>query len=322
MTNPAGSASARNGRGRALVVGFGSIGARHAGILAEMGMEVSVVSRRPLDDVPYPRYSTIAEAAQSGHFAYAVVATETSGHGDALRQLAQTGVAQRVMVEKPLFSSPVFPPDLAAAFPVPVYVGYQLRFHPGLRRLRALLAGRRVLSAQFYVGQHLDGWRLNRTGRDSYSGQASQGGGVLRDLSHELDLALWLFGECRAVTALGGRLGDVTWDSDDAWSILGRFQGCAMASLQMNYLDRIGQRRIVVVAEDTTIAVDLVRGVIEQDGRTEQIVCDRNGPLRDMHLSVLEDAGLDVCDYSFGLQVMALIGAIETAAASNQWVAP
>ncbi len=317
MTN-----SAEKGQCRALVVGYGSIGARHVGILTEMGLDVSVVSRRPLQDVACNRFPSIAEAARSGHFAYAVVATETARHDDALRQLAQTGVAQRVMVEKPLFSDPVLPPDLASDFPVPVYVGYQLRFHPGLRRLRDLLAGRQVLSAQFYVGQHLDSWRVHRTGRDSYSAQASQGGGVLRDLSHELDLALWLFGECRAVTALGGRLGDVTWDSDDAWSILGRFQGCAMASLQMNYLDRIGQRRIVAVTEDTTIAVDLVRGVIEQDGRVEQIVCDRNGPIRDMHRSVLEEAGLDVCDYSSGLRVMALIGAVETAAASRQWVTP
>lgn len=203
-----------------------------------------------------------------------------------------------------------------------VYVGYQLRFHPGMQRLRDVIGGRRCLLAEFYVGQHLDSWRTGRAGSDTYSGHAARGGGVLRDLSHELDLAYWLFGTCERLTAIGGRLSDVTADSDDTWGILAEFERCPAVSMQMSYLDRIGQRRIVVVAEDTTVAVDLMRGTIDHDGRIEQIICDRDTPIRNMHRAVLEQNGLEVCDLEGGLKVVAAVEAVERAGQAGIWIIP
>ena len=42
---------------KSAIIGFGSIGARHADILKKMGLSVSVVSSR--NDVPYPVYKNI-----------------------------------------------------------------------------------------------------------------------------------------------------------------------------------------------------------------------------------------------------------------------
>lgn len=303
--------------GRALVIGFGSIGGRHARILAELGLSVAVVSRHSSASADFEFYPSIAAALKTAAYNYAVVATETSSHEADLQALAQSGGGGRMMVEKPLYSR--IPPSIPS-YPVPVHVGYQLRFHPCVQRLRDLLKDRRCLTAQFYVGQHLDSWRIGRSGRQSYSSRTSQGGGVLRDLSHELDLAQWLFGDCRNVTALGGRFADVTEDSDDAWGILGKFDHCPVVSLQMNYLDRIGQRRIVVVAEDMSVVADLVHGTVEWDGHMERLTCDRDGPIRDMHRDILENGGQEACCFEAGLRVMRMIEAIETAGARNQWV--
>ena len=311
--------SARTSRGRALVVGFGSIGKSHARILTELGVAVSVVSRREAGDDAYPHFASIDTALSTEAFDYAVVATETSAHAADLDLLAQSGAVARILVEKPLFGDL---PAIRLAFRPTVHVGYQLRFHPGIQRLREMIDGRRCLLAEFYVGQHLDGWRSGRTGRDSYSGQAAKGGGVLRDLSHEVDLAHWLFGSCERLAAIGGRLSDVTADSDDVWSILGKFERCPAVSVQMNYLDRIGQRRFVVVADDTTIAIDLVRGTIDCDGRVEQTACDRDTPIREMHRAVLDRNGREVCDLEDGLEVIATIEAIEHAGRTGIWMKP
>ena len=310
---------AQPNRGRALVIGFGSIGERHARILTELGFSVSVVSRRQIGGGAYQLLPSVGAALSAGPFDYAVVATETSAHAADLGLLAQSEAVAKVLVEKPLFAGL---PAARPSFRSLIHVGYQLRFHPGIRRLREAIGGRRCRLAQFYVGQHLDDWRPGRPARDSYSGQAAKGGGVLRDLSHELDLALWLFGTCKRLTAIGGRLSDVTIDSDDAWGILAEFERCPAVSVQMNCLDRIGQRRIVVVAEDTTVAVDLVRGTIDRDGRIERIVRDRDAPIREMHRAILEQDGLEVCDLEGGLKVMAAIEAIERAGRDGIWVIP
>jgi predicted dehydrogenase len=282
-------------------------------------MSVSVVSRSGRTGAGYPCFPSIKAALAEGRFEYAVVATETSDHWAALTALAETCRVEKLLVEKPLFGElPAVRPSSLGM----VHVGYQLRFHPAIVRLRDLISARRCLQAELYVGQHLDGWRAGRAGRDTYSGQAAKGGGVLRDLSHELDLALWLFGDCQRLTAIGGRLSEVTADSDDAWSILAGFERCPVVSLQMNYLDRIGQRRIVVVADDTTVNVDLVRGTLECNGALESVASDRDRPFTDMHRAVLERGGQDVCGLEGGLRVMSIVDAVERAGETGTWIAP
>ncbi len=304
----------------ALIVGFGSIGERHARILTELGFVVSVVSRRKgIADKTYHFYPTIAAAIAAKKFDYAVVATETSAHADDLAALAHSGAVTKILVEKPLFAEPPASPPAALSN---VHVGYQLRFHPAMQRLRGLIKGKRCLQADFYVGQHLDGWRAGRTGRETYSGSTAKGGGVLRDLSHELDLVHWLFGTCKRVTAIGGRLSNVTADSDDAWTILAELEHCPAVSVRMNYLDRIGQRQVVILADDVTITADLKTGAIHHNENAEQIACDRDTPIRDMHRAILEQDGRQACSYADGLKVVGMIDAIERAGHAGVWVSP
>ncbi len=68
----------------------------------------------------------------------------------------------------------------------------------------------------------------------------------------------------------------------------------------MNYLDRIGQRRIEVVGEDMTITLNLENGTSHFGDRVEQLVCDRDTPIRDMHRAILERDGRDAHDFERG----------------------
>jgi predicted dehydrogenase len=175
------------------------------------------------------------------------------------------------------------------------------------------------VSASFYVGQHLDQWREGRSARDSYSGRAAAGGGVLRDLSHELDLACWLFGRCEAVVSIGGRFAEVTHDSDDCWTILARFERCDAVSFQLNYLDRIGQRRMTVIGRRETFAADLVAQTMTTESRTETFACERNDPIAAMHRAAL-NGGKGACTFAEGVNVVDLIDAIERSNRDRVWV--
>ncbi|WP_029008256.1 Gfo/Idh/MocA family protein [Azospirillum halopraeferens] len=299
-----------------LVVGQGSIGRRHRSVLTRLGCAVEAVSRRGGADC-HPDLTTGLRAATPD---CVVVATETADHAATLGALAVGGFAGRVLVEKPLFAVP-------AAVPVNRFaalaVAYQLRFHPVLQRLRDRLGGAPVLSAQFYVGQHLPDWRPGRDHRDSYSARAALGGGALRDLSHELDLADWLFGPWRRVAALGGTWGALGIDSDDTFSLLAEFAGCRAATFQLNYLDRRTRREIVLNTAEHTLCADLIAGTVAVDREPpERMTVDRDDAYAAMHRALLEGTGAaDLCDVASALRTVALVDAAERAAHSGVWVA-
>ncbi len=59
-------------------------------------------------------------------------------------------------------------------------VGYQMRFHPCLQRLHALVSGKkigRILSVRAEVGEYLPGWHKYEDYRQMYASRQDLGGG-------------------------------------------------------------------------------------------------------------------------------------------------
>jgi predicted dehydrogenase len=302
---------------RALVIGYGSIGQRHARILEGMGHEVAVVSRRAIE---HPRrFPDLAAALAAFRPDYAVIANETSLHRSSFRALKAQKFAGTVLVEKPLFH------DLAdddAGDEPRTYVAYNLRFHPLLLRLRDWMKNRPLVAASIHVGQHLATWRPQRDFRQSYSSQKALGGGVLRDLSHELDYTLWLFGPWRRVTALGGASGTLGIDADDRWSILLECERCPQVTVSLSYLDHAPRRQIAVNARDDSAVVEFFAGTFAAgDGKApEHIAVEREESYRRQHEAILSGRPGAACTYAEGYDVLRLIAAIERAAAERRWL--
>jgi predicted dehydrogenase len=301
---------------RACVIGQGSIGQRHGAVLRGMDCAVTAVSRRAVEaDAPHAVPSITAAFAINA-YDYVVIASETAQHGADLDALDALDYHGPLLIEKPLFSAPH---NISAARWPHLYVAYQLRFHPLLQRLKDEVEGAQILSASLAVGQHLDSWRAGRTGRDSYSRSRAAGGGALRDLSHELDLADWLLGPCTALTASGGRRADVTTDSDDAYALIARHQHCPQVMIQMNYLDHVGQRLITLITPERTLRADLMAGTLHINGKVASFAVDRDVPIRALHKAVLAGGGA-ACDLASAMRTMAVIAAAEVASAEQRWV--
>lgn len=301
----------------ALVVGLGSIGRRHARLLGELGLEVAAVSRRGDDALRC--HASLADALERETPHYVVVANETASHRPTLLALAEAGFAGTVLVEKPLFDRPAPLPEHRFAG---LYVGYNLRFHPLIAELKRLVADEPALSAQVYVGQYLPEWRPGRDYRATASASRAAGGGVLRDLSHELDYMSWIFGRCRQVAALGGRSGALDIDSDDVQALLLSFERCPTATAQLNYLDRQVAREIVVNTASRTIRADLVRGTLRVNAEERRFPVERDATYLAQHRSALGNGRETLCTAEEGAATVALIDAAERAAAGRSWVAP
>ena len=224
-----------------LVSGFGSIGQRHVRILREMGQKVHVFSRRKLQEEEY--YQNLEAALSEVHPEYVVITNETSEHESTLKKVLSFGVP-KILVEKPLFSTSV--ENLPENPKSQVCVAYNLWLHPLLQHLFSEIKEQSIISVQVYVGQYLPDWRPQQDYHNSYSISSAQGGGVLRDLSHELDYLNWLFGPWQALTALGGHYSSLAGDSEDVFCLLLKMENCPAVTLQLNYLDRTGRREILI----------------------------------------------------------------------------
>lgn len=300
---------------RALVVGYGSIGARHAKILEELGCLVAVVTAREVCFTH--RFETIAEAVLEFIPDYVVIATETARHTEGVAELSETGFRGTLLVEKPLSHSVC---DIGTTTFQGSFVAYNLRFHPIFLRLRELLITKKVLSVQAYVGQYLPSWRPGRDYRTVYSADKHAGGGVLRDLSHELDLLNWLLSGWLKLTALGGRFSNLEISSDDVFSILMETVRCPVVTVQMNYLDRIGQRRIIVNTEEQTIVADFIAGHLLVNDVREEFNIDRDHSYREMHRTLINGSRQDVCTFQEGLDVLHMITSAEQAVEEERWI--
>jgi predicted dehydrogenase len=126
-----------------------------------------------------------------------------------------------VFVEKPLGDSLEGVRQLAqeaASRSRVVALGYQLRFHPAVVKIKELLDSGRIgapVFADIHFGEWLPGMHPYEDYRESHAARRDQGGGVILCLSHEIDYATWLFGAPAGVFCAGGHLSPLEMDVED-----------------------------------------------------------------------------------------------------------
>ena len=296
------------------VVGAGSIGQRHQRLLQELGHEVVVVSKSSKS----AKYKSLTDALTQENFEYVVLASPTSQHFADLRVLIEKNFIGSVLVEKPIFDrSEKLKPNRFKL----LAVGYNLRFHPAIIWLQETLPQLGAISSvNFYVGQYLPTWRPDSDYRTSSSAKTDSGGGVLRDLSHELDLVQHVFGDWKKITAIGGKFSDLEIETDDTFSILLQTDRCSAVSVQMNYSDRLRQRLITVNGNNGTIQIDLVSNSATFNNSQKSFDVHPDSTYISQHNAVIHNQDLSVCSLAEALKVVATIEAVEKSAKKSKWI--
>lgn len=249
---------------RVLVTGRGSIAQRHVAHLraSRPDVRIGVVARGGPAAAAFGPCDSVGDFGAGLEWApdAVIVASVSSRHAGELEACLTRGLP--CLAEKPLVTDRPQLARLRAAGAAgrAVLVGCNLRYLPALRllgeRLRRGDLGK-LVRAQLEVGQHLAQWRPTRELASSYSADAAQGGGVVFDLVHEIDMARWLLGPLSVHAALGGRLGALPGDADDVHVALLRGAGGAPVTVSLDYLSRRPVRRYSIVCEGGTLDFDL-----------------------------------------------------------------
>lgn len=291
-----------------LIIGAGSIGRVHYNALLEKGHSAAFVTQRK--NLNNETFTSLEEALNTFSPNLVIIANETHNHFQSLLGLQRSGYNADVLVEKPLFHESV---DYSQITIKNIYVGYQLRFHPCLQWLKNFLLNEKILSVHGYVGQYLPTWRPKCDFVKSYSRYREKGGGVLRDLSHELDYLVWLLNKPKSIVARGGRVSEITFDSEDAVAFILQTDRCPLISFQMNYLDREHRRALTINTNDKTITVDLIKCIVTENGVLKKFPKLSHHQLIEIeHESILKRDTSDLADLHQGAYIVKLIEEIES----------
>ncbi len=291
----------------ALIIGYGSIGKRHCEILEQICARVELVTGQNVADKKC--YKNLKDA-NLVEFDYFVVATPTSTHLEILKFLDENIKGKIILCEKPLFDTFYsFRPKNNQ-----ILVGYVLRYHPLLSRLKNMLKDEKIIYLNAVCGQYLPTWRSGDYTK-CYSANGKMGGGVLLDLSHEIDYALWLCGELTDIKSLNGKVSDLQISSDDLCLIIAKSK-FGFVSISIDYLSHAVYRNLIIQTNDVTYTLNFISNeLIKKDKSGEQKrykarKFERNFMFLKMHQDILGKQKF-ACDFNEGLKIMEIIKEIQ-----------
>ena len=150
---------------KALFVGLGSIGNRHSRNLREIctaaGIPLSVTALRShrgsLTGQDFPQIDRMITEPDGTHYDVAFITNPTTLHAEAFARVR--ACADFFFVEKPVFADTAVTPAAIGMTDANTYVAAPMRYCAVYRKLKEVLAGRRVYSARILCSSYLPDWR-------------------------------------------------------------------------------------------------------------------------------------------------------------------
>lgn len=316
-----------------LVVGLGSIGKRHVRIIQRLYPEIliSVLRHKHCSEQESKALGinvcfTSDSEALSFQPDAAIISNPATMHLDIALKLANVGV--HLLIEKPLADNSRGVDELITLCNkknLVLTVAYNLRFLPSLiyfrEKLRSDLIGE-LYSVRAEVGQYLPSWRPDVDYRHTVSSKSKLGGGVLLELSHEIDYLMWLFGSVNWVNAHVSKQSNLEVDVEDTAHLQIGFvrddgQNELIARLDMDFIRHDTVRSCTVIGDKGTLRWDAMLGSVDlylEDGKQWVELFSDNperdytyeAQLKDFISTIGENTGLRKNSQS-GLSVLQLI---------------
>lgn len=266
-------------------MGAGSIGRRHIANLRKLGLSklaacdphperLEYVAREfqvecfPTIEVgldKFPADAVLVCSPPAGHVAQAMKGLQAGAH---------------VFIEKPLsdrMDGVEALRDEVAKRQAVVQVGYNLRFHPAIQKLKELVEARavgKILWAHVEAGSYLPDWRPWQDYRKSYTARRELGGGILLDGSHEIDYMTWLFGAPRELACMADHVSELEVNVEDCATILMRFADGTRADVHLDFIQRSYSRYCSLVGPQGKVHWDLLSNSVQvlRPGKEAEVI--------------------------------------------------
>ena len=295
---------------KVLIIGFGSIGKRHALLLKNFKniSEIYVLTRQKCGN--FKKVKHISEVNKINPD-YILICSRTSDHFKHLSYLEKNISNKIILVEKPLFKN-------FKNFTIKknkVFIGYNLRYHPVIKFIKKYVNNKKVFSINVNCYSYLPNWRKNINYVKANSAKKIYGGGALLELSHEIDYVQWIFKKIKKINHIKiGKISNLNIDTEDFISIIGK-TSLVNFFIDLNYYSLYAQRMIIVYGNSFTLKGDLINNSVEifkqKKKKTMKYNIDENYTFREQHKSLLNNKYENACSYTEGSKLMFLFDKIK-----------
>lgn len=261
-----------------LLIGYGSIGKRHARNLVELGVKPYILTKYPdkLDAVFLKDINEI----KSENIEYCIIATPTARHLEDLKScLSLSHIPQKILIEKPLECSYLKGEEInniAKNYGLNIFIAYNMRFFSVFNLIKKFISkhNHKIRIIEVVAGQDLKEWRPYKPYTQSYSAHREQGGGVDLDLSHEIDYILWLFGnDFKEKVILREKISNLEINSPDIFKLLLNY-GKFIVDVTLDYIRKPKERYIKIICDNNTLIYDFTTNILKIDDKSSTITND------------------------------------------------
>lgn len=220
---------------KVLIIGLGSIGRRHLAVLEAIGgIELAALRTRKgtLNQLSSVKEFDTMQEALNFKPDGVIVANPTSMHVESALPFLRAG--SRVLIEKPI-SQKEKEANALFDYSENLRVAYCMRFLPVSNYFRTELDLDNVFKISFKRSYYLPKWHPYADYRTEYTARRALGGGVIRTLSHELDLACHWLGKPVHVTGVVDQLSHLELDVDDFAFLTMKMKNGSRANFEMDY---------------------------------------------------------------------------------------
>ena len=261
---------------RIVQIGVGGWGRNHVRVLSQLGVLAAICDtdsergRKIGAKYSVNHYASVRSMLESEEFDAAIVCTPTSTHSAVAMPLLEA--KKHVLIEKPMTYLPEGGQRLLEAARrngVMLTCGYIERFNPAVYTVKQIVGSQRygrLVMLEFH--------RENRISHHIIDA------GVIHDTAvHDIDTAVWLFGEAPEVVF--ARTGQIMHEHEDLAFIMLGFGDGRTAMISSNWISHSRIRTFSAVCSDAVIYSDFISQEvrIEGDGFTERPESKRQEPL-------------------------------------------
>ena len=250
------------------LVGFGSIGKKHFSSLKKFIPEknIQIISSQNLE---IENISKNIQDLDKFDPDIIIDCTPTYQHLENCNYFQKSLKNKIILVEKPIF---VKKEQLSRENCNQYFCAYNLRFHPFIEIIKEIVphgngtswtpSRNLIEKIKFNCLSYLPNWR-KKDYRKSYSSDAETGGGVALELSHEIDLALSIFGSLQTKKCIYKKQSDLDIQANDFLFLDLDTKNKIKCEITLDIANKNEQRDITLFSDEVKINLDFLTSEIK-----------------------------------------------------------
>ena len=292
-----------------LIVGYGSIGQRHYNLLrTNKNNKIKILTNSNFKQNNFIERKDISKFNPK----YVIISSHTSNHFKDLKFINEKLKNSTILVEKPLFNKNI---KFRNSYKNKIFINYNLRFHPIINFIKNYIKNKKLIYCSMNCYSFLPNWRNNIDYKNSNSAKKKLGGGVALELSHEIDLANYLFQIKKIISSYNKKISNLEIDTDDILNVNFICKKISFCNLQLNFFDRLHERKIRIVTKNSTIIGDLINNIVtiknKKNTKKKYFSIDNNFTYREVHKNIIQNNFINMCSLKEGLKLMSLISKVK-----------